>query len=394
MSRRRGIGPKKALIPDPTRRRTPKVQHDPDARWAKKTKKGGGYESYYGYEIQAAVRTPDPSQEGLAEPTLVEAVEVTSARADTIPASIRLLDRLPERHTKKRLLVVDRAYNNWKEENWFIPLTARGFEQVVDMREGHRGRKQAHGMVFIDGWPHCPRVPEGMENLRAPGIGATAAQWESFHRAIERRRAYAMTFNGRGIKARAVCPAAGDTPSVGCPLRRDTVELAQRRGLPVVADPPPVEFAPSCCTAGSVTLSTDAWGRTWQRYYWGSREWRQAFKRRTRVEQFFGQAKSKDGEGMTRGFFRVTGLARVNFAVACVSVVRNVKALENWTKTHGDSRDPGNPLLQPDEPSVILHLTLDELTRFDLWRENGMEAMGAVFRHWAESENQDDAEAA
>lgn len=342
--------------------------YDRDAGWLIKTRKGGGDELCFGYEVQLVVRTPDPHQDGYAEPALVERLEVTSSRRDTIPASQRLLARIPERGGSKRLLVADRAYNNWREENWFIPLTEMGFEQVVDMRETHRGRRPAGGMVWIDGSAHCPRIPEGMEGLRAPQIGSPGRAWEQFHDAIDRRAAYAARWHTRGLKARVTCPALGQTPTVGCARREGTIELAHKHGLPIIDSPPKDQDAPALCTQSAVSVTPEAFGRNWQKYYWGSREWRRAFKRRTRVEQVFGQAKSDDGEAMTRGFIRVNGLPRFNLAVTCIAVARNLKQLEAFAARHGDARAPGNPLLQADPVYVVLHVQSDELESFLAWR--------------------------
>jgi hypothetical protein len=120
-----------------------------------------------------------------------------------------------------------------------------------------------------------------MEDLRAPASGATDQEWDEFHAAIERRQAYAMWWNARGLSARVGCPAVAATPTVGCPLRPGTVELAHRAGLPIVTDPPEAGIAPTCCTARTVSVPVTAWGRVWQRYYWGSRDWRRAPAPRT-----------------------------------------------------------------------------------------------------------------
>lgn len=43
----------------------------------------------------------------------------------------------------------------------------------------------------------------------------------------------------------------------------------------------------------------------------------------------------------TRGFVRVTGLARVTLAVALQAVATNISELETWAAKYGDERSPG-----------------------------------------------------
>lgn len=89
---------------------------------------------------------------------------------------------------------------------------------------------------------------------------------------------------------------------------------------PLVENPPAADTAPDCCTVKStVTIaSTDANARArlWQPHYWGTPEQTRQMDLRTSVEQYYSRMKDWNGNDMSRGFVRVTGLARVTLAVA------------------------------------------------------------------------------
>jgi hypothetical protein len=73
---------------------------------------------------------------------------------------------------------------------------------------------------------------------------------------------------------------------------------------------------------------------------------------------------------MTRGFVRVTGLARVTLAVGLMAVATNIRGLEVWAARHDDERAQGHPLLKPRDPFVVLHMSPEEAGEYATWKSS------------------------
>ena len=93
--------------------------------------------------------------------------------------------------------------------------------------------------------------------------------------------------------------------------------------------------------------------------------------RRTSVEQVNGKMKASEGTCMSRGFVRVTGLARVTMAIGFIAIAHNIRALEAWGRNHDDGRAPDHELLKSRDDFVVLHLPQDDAEQWDefqAWR--------------------------
>jgi hypothetical protein len=100
-------------------------------------------------------------------------------------------------------------------------------------------------------------------------------------------------------------------------------------GIPTVINPPR-EQPPTCCTQRTITLPGDIDPKSRQRHYWGSRDWITAFNRRSRVEGWFGNLKSNNTENLTRGAFRVMGLAKTSLMLGLYAAATNLRLLRTW----------------------------------------------------------------
>ena len=138
--------------------------------------------------------------------------------------------------------------------------------------------------------------------------------------------------SARGTR-RYMCPALAGT--LRCPLRPASLVMPAYR--PLVENPPAAATAPDCCTVKlTVTIaSTDsnARARLWQSHYWGTPDQTRQMDRRTSVEQYFSRMKDANGNDMSRGFVRVTGLARVTLAVALQAVATNIQLVNRCSST-------------------------------------------------------------
>ena len=350
-----------------------RLPHDRDARASGKTAKDGRTEWFYGYTISGLVRVAEPGQVYREEPRLLERLSVTPGGRDLVRASRDVIERAQPSEVE-RMVLGDKWYSNLKETNWYHFLREAGWNQAVDMRENDQRWTDVRGMRVTAGTPHCPATPDSFEKIAKPW-----GKKDDFHEQVARRQDWALKLHAedpiRGTR-RYMCPALAGT--LRCPLRPASLVLPADR--PLVENPPAAGTAPDCCTVKStVTIAAtdpNARARLWQPYHWGTREQTRQMDLRTSVEQYFSRMKDSNGNDMSRGFVRVTGLARVTLAVALQAVATNISELETWAATYGDERSPGHPLLQPRDPFVVLHLPADEAKELEEWRRERAKARG------------------
>jgi hypothetical protein len=352
-----------------TGRTVRKPSHDPDARSSGKTAKDGTTEWFYGYDLHLLVRVAEPGSEYAQEPNLIERFAVTPAGRDLVSASQDLIRRAQPWLGPERIVIGDRAYSNLTPKNWYLFLIESGWRQVVDMRQNDQRWTDVGGMRITAGWPHCPATPDYLESIPKPANGSRA----DFYAAIEERRAWAHTrHTSDPLFPRFMC--GGWAGTLRCPLLEDT--LQRDAALPLVTNPPtgPREDWPDCCKQTTVRLdATDpnAKAKLWQKHYWGTPAQVAETDRRTSVEQVNGKMKASEGTCMSRGFVRVTGLARVTMAIGFIAVAQNIRALEAWARSHDDGRAPGHELLKARDDFVVIHLpraNAGQWDEFQAWR--------------------------
>ena len=322
------------------------VAFDPDAGHGVKTRKDGGRETYYGYQLHALVRVPDYSgQDGFIP--LFETFELSPAQLDIVDPSLGLIDRSVAMGNTVTDLLADRHYSYKTADRWFYELMDRDVRQHVDLHPNDQGFRNYEGMKMAAAWMHCPSTPARLGTIASAGPTASAATKAEFAASIDERQQFAMRRVSRQSAttgARWECPAINGT--VGCPLREGTVEVAQLNGLPVVVEPPDLATAPKCCTQRTVSTGLDAQAKIEQEHYWGSEKWRLRYNARTYVEGAFGNLKNTTTENVERGFFQVVGLAKVSFMVGIALVAHNLRMLRGNTDLFAVGE--GDVLLQQD----------------------------------------------
>lgn len=80
----------------------------------------------------------------------------------------------------------------------------------------------------------------------------------------------------------------------------------------------------------------------------------------------FGNTKNPSTENLSRGTFRITGLARVTLLVGLLAVATNIRLHRNWALDHGDHGDP-LPLRAPDSATLPVHMTPEEYAVYQAW---------------------------
>lgn len=105
--------------------------------------------------------------------------------------------------------------------------------------------------------------------------------------------------------------------------------------------------------------------KVYQRSYWGSKQWRLNYARRTYVEGWFGVLKNTPAIGYHRGSHQFTGLPAVSIVLAVAAATTNLRLLRKWHEETGLG-DVTHPLLQPDEEfHGFTQLTQREATKLD-----------------------------
>lgn len=328
-----------------------------DATVGAKTHKDGKSRWFFGYDIEACVRVPAISTEEVrvrTEPNLVEALVVIPAGKDIVNPCLRMLDRMKVSGKKVESILVDRHYSYKKFDRWLIELMKRGIEQVVDAHAKDQGFEDWDGMRVAAAWAHCPGTPDRLGTITTLPPDPTPEQIVNFNALINERRAYAAkrinALSSDG-KARYGCPALDG--SIGCPLRPQTMATAVQANLPIVTDVPDEVGRPKICTQESVQVKIsnkdeEMVMKMHQRYYWGSKSWRQSYNRRTFVEGWFGVLKNTSSTGFHRGSHQFVGLPLVTLVVAMAAATTNLRLLRTWHERTGFG-DTQHPLLQPDE---------------------------------------------
>lgn len=317
---------------------------DADAAEGVKTAKRGGREHYFGYVVDAMVRTSKPG--GDPQPLVFESMFVSPASTDVVAPTLAMLDTLAARDVTVSDITVDRHYSHKAEQRWAAELRQRGIFQHLDLRSDDQRVVDHDGLKILAGRAYCPALSDTLYDIPKPGLNATDAEWQTFHGAISKRQRYEMPFHERPRadgRARVLCPAMAG--QAGCPLRDGTVEIAEAAGLPVFRNAPAPDVAPTCCTnsGGVVAVRSERLTKLYQPHTWGTPAWFEAFDKRTYVEGGFGIAKDPDHENLGRNYTKFTGLLRATLGTAMVFASVNMRTQTKFYAEH----DPGlrHPLL-------------------------------------------------
>ena len=313
---------------------------DPDARWGHKTAKTKGQEAYFGYELHALVRVNALHQDPDRVPCLAERIVITPAATNPVTAVLPALTRLHRDGQTIRDLIADRGYTY--KTNWTHELFTLGIDPVLDLHATQYGPRGTHqGARIVTGVPHCPATPTALDTIQRPERLADSPILDTFITDITRRQQWAFRRvagpDDTG-KERYECPARAGT--VRCPLHKPS--MTQPLHLPKALNPPS-QAPPPCCTQRTITVPGDIDPKSRQRHYWGSRDWIRSFRRRSRVEGWFGNLKNDSTEALNRGAFRVMGIAKTSLMLAIYAATTNLRLLRHWTTRQEPPPKPAGP---------------------------------------------------
>lgn len=328
---------------------------DPDARWGYRTKTYDNKSNLmFGYQVLAYTRVGALAKDAVEPPLLIDRIAVVPGNSHGIDETIACLDRPWAGDVPVVELLADRGFSYSVPANWADKLRARGIEQVLDLHAADHGARVQpdHGYVMVDGWPHCPSMPEHLERIDRPGrlvlrpepknpSPEQLAEWVAdrdaiaeFDRLIAERRTYRFerTAKAGSRSEQFKCPAkAGKLVCDACPLSQDFV------GVPAVTAP----AAPGkACTQATITIKASIEPKLRQDLYWGSPEWKKSYSRRTRVEGSFGVLKSPKSGNIRRGWTHQVGLVKTSLLLAIAVAATNLQLLIAWAKRTGNTADP------------------------------------------------------
>ncbi|WP_395659984.1 hypothetical protein [Nocardioides sp.] len=340
---------------------------DCDAAWGYRTRTYDNKTNLmFGYQMLAFTRVGAVGED---QPLLTERIAVVAGNNPGISETLDTLDRLQATAAVTEV-IADRGFSYKKVEDWATPLRDRGVKQVLDLHENDHGARvhPDHGYVMVDGWAHCPSIPDRLVDIARPArftvgkLKKSATREEraeharrtrelaDFNADIAERATYRFEPHGKTKNGspRFICPArAGKLKCAACPL-------SQLLPDPTPEADPDLDQLPTACKQATITIPVTVEAKVRQEHYWGSPEWQKSYGRRVRVEGAFGLLKSAKSGGVRRGWTYQVGLVKTTLLLGIAVAATNINQLLTWARRTGNTRDPLTTLDVTDHGFVEL----------------------------------------
>lgn len=298
----------------------------------------------YGYEATLLVNgSTQPVDDRIAPPVLVGGYTLERPGHRPGAAAVDVLRHAVANGWPSGPLAGDRAYNNSDPDTFQLPARALGFTLLFDYRDDQLGIQAQHaGAVQVEGRWHCPHMPTTLvqttEDYRGEQIDEdTWRQRLAARRAFELRPKANPDAEGH---QRMQCPAAGDAPTVRCPLKKASMRFTAKPT--VIPQDSPVD-PPQVCAQQSITIPPEAGAKHGQALPFESPEWSNAYHTlRNGVEGTNGYLKDPTNTNLeSAGTRRVRGIAAVHFLVGFQLAASNLRKQAHWRHAH--PADPDTP---------------------------------------------------
>jgi len=309
---------------------------DPEASWGhrKNNLLRSQDELFYGYYLSAGVMMPE--ENGPAVPELARRATLSSCRHDPVRAFAPVLTAMPGQQIPLGDILDDSGYAHRDAGAWAIPLRAAGAALIQDLHPHDRGPKGTHdGAVIANGNLYCPQTPRPLLEpgpLARTATREQAADWERKTAELARYKLGRLTSDDQDGYHRVQCPAV--TGKIRCPLRPTSMTLDRDR--PQILQPP--EHPQACCAQQTITVPPDVLAKTAQKHDYPSAAWRRSYSRRTGAERGFATAKDPATNDISRGWYRLTGLAPLTLFITTLLIARNQRILHARNTRHEETQ--------------------------------------------------------
>ncbi|WP_276969243.1 hypothetical protein [Ferrimicrobium acidiphilum] len=330
-----------------TTKRSDWVSIEPDADWYVREgdhrdpgdDRGKQYrKTLWGWEATLAVMsTNDPSGPD-AFPHLVVAIGFGKPGADIAGHGVRAFGSIVRRGHPVGMAIADRAYfPNSKPEDLQLPLRAMGYGLVFDYRKDQLGITESYaGAIQVEGAWYCPSMPQVLIEATIDFRVKKSIDKTTYAQRIEQRQRYLLRPKEKADQdgyTPMVCPAAGRSATVYCPLKTPVGKVAGRSRITIAPSHPDR----ICTNRSSVSFPPTAGAKYGQSLHSGSSEWHAMYATaRNTIEGFNGYVKDANHEALDQpGRRRVRGYASQYLLTAMLVMSANLRKIDTFIRKHG-----------------------------------------------------------
>ena len=292
------------------------------------------------WALEATIATmARPPGTGPGCPNLATGLALARPGEDPGGTGARVLASVAARGHKTGWLGYDRAYTAALPARFHLPARALGYKPVMDYRADQLGiQANTSGAILVEGTWYCPALPEPLITATA-NLRDHAISGETYAEQITARGPYQLKHkdgpDADGYQ-RLSCPAAGERPTLMCPLRETS--LTPRDGRAKIFDPP--GDPPKVCRQTAITIAPDTGARYRQNLPYGTPAWHARYATlRNTIEGLNGYAKDPAHEALGQpARRRVRGIAAQSVFTALLLMAANIRKIRAWRELTPDDK--------------------------------------------------------
>jgi len=331
-----------------TTKRSDWVSIEPDADWYVREgdhrdpgdDRGKQYrKTLWGWEATLAVMSTNNPSGPDEFPYLVGALGFGKPGTDIAGHGVGAFGSIVERGHPVGMAIGDRAYfPNSKPENLQLPLRALGYDLVFDYRDDQLGITESYaGAIQVEGAWYCPSMPQVLIEATIDFRVDKSIDKTTYTQRIEQRRRYLFRPKERADQdgyTPMVCPAAGGSATVSCPLKPPVGNIAGRSRISIAPSHPDK----ICTNRSSVSFPPTAGAQYGQSLHFGSPEWHAMYAAaRNTIEGFNGYVKDANHDALDQpGRRRVRGQTAQHLFTAILVMSANLRKINTSLRENGN----------------------------------------------------------
>jgi hypothetical protein len=337
-----------------------RVSSEPDGSWYVREgdhrdpgdDRGKQYrKTLWGWEATLAVMSTNAPSGPVEFPYLVAAIGFGKPGADIAGHGVRAFGSIVRRGHPVGMAIADRAYfPNSKPEDLQLPLRAMGYGLVFDYRKDQFGITESYaGAIQVEGAWYCPSMPQVLIEATIDFRVKKSIDKTTYAQRIEQRRRYLLRPKEKADQdgyTPMVCPAAGGSATVYCPLKTPVGNISGRTRISLAPSHPDK----ICVNKSSTSFPPTAGAKYGQSLHFGSPEWHAMYATtRNTIEGFNGYVKDANHEALDQpGRRRVRGYASQYLFTAMLVMSANLRKIYTFIRKHG--KDEGVVAKPPRRP--------------------------------------------